>query len=142
MITLKTKEGGRFELPQSAIRIVEEQPEGTIIVYDMGEGQLSHEALLDQYGYVKKQVLDASGIDNPFETRVVDNTEDGAHRITFNRAAIIGRKELHEDPNGAKTVLFVNFGAGVTRIFSADTMNEMDGIEEAKPAKKGGKTNG
>ncbi|MGE4321763.1 MAG: hypothetical protein AB7E60_01885 [Sphingobium sp.] len=130
MLKLKLATGERFEIAASAINIVEEAPgdqKGCIIAYDIGEG-VTDAALSDQYGFVRKAVLDVRGIVNPIEVTRVDQ-EGGTNLVTFSRDRIIARLEVRDSPTGVNVRLHVASGEGSFRIDVADTLDQLDGVE-------------
>ncbi|ATP20409.1 hypothetical protein [Sphingobium yanoikuyae] len=134
-LKLKLQNGARFDLPAAAINIVEERTggeKGCCIGYDIGEGA-ADEALDDAYGFVKKQVIDAGGIQNPIEVTAV-NQEGETHLVTLSRDRIVARREVLESPIGASTILTIASGQASFKLQVADTMDEMDGT--TSPAAK------
>ncbi|HCW59501.1 hypothetical protein [uncultured Sphingobium sp.] len=132
-LKLKLQNGARFELPASAIKIVEESAEGkgSIIGYDLGAGA-AHEVLNDNYGFVKKQVLDAGGITNPIEMTSVSG--DGKTcRVTLSRERIVARLEVLNSPVGVHATLTIASGNSSFELNVADTLDQMDGIESRAP---------
>ncbi|WP_164488853.1 hypothetical protein [Sphingobium sp. LF-16] len=135
VLKLKLDNGARFELPANSISIVEERSadeKGCRIAYDIGGGG-ADESLSDAYGYVKKQVIDAAGIQNPIEVVAV-NEQGETHLVTLSRDRIVGRREVLESPIGASTILTIASGQASFKLQVADTMDEMDGT--TSPAAK------
>lgn len=134
-IKLTLANGARFELPANAIDIVEERPgeeKGCAIGYNLGAG-VSNQQLNDQYGFVKKQAIDAGGIANPIELTAVG--ADGETRlVTLSRSRIVARMEILDGANGINATLTIAAGAGSFPMHVADTLDQMDGIES--PAAK------
>jgi len=146
MLHLKTDNNERLEIPESAIIAITlpssgDAPSG--IIYDMGSGPQS-DHLSDQYGYLKKLVVDAAAIVNPVEVRVIEKHQVGegeeaiiAHRegkLFFSRLRINGRREKKGDPNGANAILFVDLLGKPMAIEVADTLDELDGVEGERKA--------
>ena len=134
-LKLKLQNGARFELPAAAINIVEEQPgeaKGCCIGYDIGAGAADQQ-LSDQYGYVKKQVLDAGGIENPIELTVVGQ-DGGTRLVTLSRNRILARMEVLDSEIGVNATLTVAAGSSSFPLNVADTLDEMDGV--SSPAAK------
>lgn len=140
MLHLKTAAGERLEIPAGCIIAVMKPCDGLNpagIMYDMGAG-LAIDQLSDTYGFVKKSTLDAGGMINPIEVKVIEAVVgeggDAASafregRMIFARSRIEGRRELVGDPNGIRAALFVKFTGQTVRINVADTLDEMDGVE-------------
>ncbi|WHO37887.1 hypothetical protein PMI04_015100 [Sphingobium sp. AP49] len=130
--------GARFELPAAAITIVEErsgEEKGCAIAYDI-DGDRGAETLGDQYGYVKKQAIDAGGIQNPIELTALNN-EGVSRLVTISRDRILARKEVLDSPIGVKSILSIANGQNSFRMTVADTLDQIDGIES--PAKRAAK---
>ncbi|WP_134094061.1 hypothetical protein [Novosphingobium sp. PhB55] len=138
---MKTAAGERLEIPAGCIIAVMRPCDGinpSAIIYDMGAGP-AIDQLSDQYGCVKKTVLDAAGIINPIEVKIVEAVtlgegEEAATalqqgRMIFARSRIEGRREVIGDPNGIRAGLFVNLTGQTMRINVADTLDELDGVE-------------
>lgn len=141
MLHLKTAAGERLEIPAGCIIAVMRPCDGinpSAIIYDMGAGP-AIDQLSDQYGRVKKTVLDAAGIINPIEVKIIEavNGGEGEEAVTvlhqgrmiFARSRIEGRREVIGDSNGIRAGLFVNLTGQTIRINVADTLDELDGME-------------
>jgi hypothetical protein len=132
-LKLKLQNGARFELPAASINIVEERDEGkgSVIGYDIGSGA-ADEALTDQYGFVKKQVIDAGGIQNPIELTVV-GVDGQTHRVTLSRDRVVARLEVLDSPTGVNAILSIASGNASFKLNVADTLDQMDGLESRAP---------
>lgn len=141
MLHLKTAAGERLEIPAGCIIAVMRPCDGinpSAIIHDMGAGP-TIDQLSDQYGRVKKTVLDAGGIINPIEVKIVEAVSVGEGeevttalqqgRMIFARSRIEGRREVLTDPNGIRAGLFVNLTGRTIRINVADTLDELEGVE-------------
>lgn len=128
MLHLKTERGERLELPATAVIAVMKASDGSspsTLVYDLGYGP-QIDRLSDQYGFVRKLVLDAQALVNPIEIRVLEaDRQEG--RMTFSRERIIARREVHEHPEGANTILVVDLTGNPVRINVMETLDELDG---------------
>ncbi len=136
-LKLKLQNGARFELPAAAINIVEEnaEGEGSVIGYDLGAGA-AHEMLNDNYGFVKKQVLDAGGITNPIELTSVAG--DGKTcRVTLSRERIVARLEVLDSAVGINAILSIASGNASFKLNVADTLDQMDGVESRASKPRG-----
>lgn len=148
MLHLKTAAGERLEIIASSILAVFkpcDHVQPSAIIFDMGTG-MQFEALSDQYGFVKKAVIDNMAMINPIEVRLVEGTQIGVDtrtgqpvmaapfnegRLFIPRDMIVGRREIVDDPNGIKAKLFLDM-RGKRMVFNvADTLDEMDGVEPA-----------
>ncbi|PZQ56280.1 MAG: hypothetical protein DI555_06610 [Novosphingobium pentaromativorans] len=145
MLLLNTAAGERLEIPAGCVIVVMRPCNGinpSAIMYDMGEGAIVDQ-LSNPYGVVKKTVLDAGGIINPIEVKLLEpvlgDTGDEASttlaqgRMIFARSRIVGRREVLEDPNGVRSRLFVDLAGNPIRINVADTLDELDGVEAGDP---------
>lgn len=144
MLHLKTSAGERLEIPASCITAVMKPCDGAnpcAIIFDMGAGA-QIDQLSDQYGFVKKAVIDSMGIINPVELRIIEQIRVGegdnivvAHkegRVFISRERIEGRREVKDDPNGVRAKLFANLfnqPGKTTPINVADTLDEIDGLD-------------
>ncbi|MFK4871679.1 hypothetical protein [Novosphingobium sp. ZW T3_23] len=146
MLHLKTAAGERLEIPAGCIIAVIKPCGGesaSAVAYDMGFGQ-QLDQLSDQYGFVKKNVIDSMAIVNPIEVRhiegtIIATTDSGSPifgapynegRMFFSRSLITGRREVKDEAiPGCKSRLFVNLLGGVMPINIADTLEELDGVE-------------
>ena len=143
MLSLKSLDGARVEIPASCIQVVMKPSDDSApssVLYDLGSGpEISK--LSDQYGFVKKLVSDSSGIPNPIELCVVEmisSNEDGSPvygtgKIFIARSRIQGRIEVLDDPNGVKSRLFIDWCGNVSQFRVTDSLDDMDGIEPAVP---------
>lgn len=147
MLHLKTAAGERLEIPAVCIIAVMKPCNGVnpaAIIFDMGAGP-QVDQLADQYGFVKKAVIDSQGIINPVEVRIIeqlrigegDDAVTGFHegRMFVARDRIAGRREVLDDLNGIRARLLLNLFDRPTQISVADTLDEIDGVEPAVPAK-------
>lgn len=146
MLHLKTAAGERLEIPAGCIIAVIKPCDGEspcAVVYDMGFGQ-QLDQLSDQYGFVKKNVIDSMAIVNAIEVRhiegaIIAKADNGSPifgapykegRMFFSRSLISGRREVKGDAiPGCKSRLFVNLLGGVMPINIADTLDELDGTD-------------
>lgn len=141
MLHLKTAAGERLEIPAGCIIAVMRPCDDinpSAIMYDMGAGAIM-EQLSDQYGFVKKSVLDAAAMINPIEVKIVEKVTVGEGpeaatamrqgRAIFARSRIVGRREILSDPSGIRACLFVNLQGSPLQINIADTLDELDGVE-------------
>lgn len=141
MLHLKTAAGERLEIPAGCIIAVMRPCDGinpSAIMYDMGAGAIM-EQLSDQYGFVKKSVLDAAAMINPIEVKIMEKVVVGEGpeaatamqqgRAIFARSRIVGRREILSDPSGIQACLFVNLQGSPMQINIADTLDELDGVE-------------
>jgi hypothetical protein len=147
MLHLTTGRAERLEIPAYAILAVIKPCDDTMpcaIVFDMGFG-MQFEQLSDQYGFVKKAVIDSMAMVNPIEARILEPVQVGEGDATVTgmqegkvflaRERIIGRREIGGDPNGIKAKLFVDL-VGKRMLFNiADTLDELDGTEAPKKPK-------
>lgn len=152
MLRLKTAAGERLEIPDTCITAVMkpcDRANPCAVIYDTGAGA-QVDQLADQYGFVKKAVIDAMAMVNPVEVRIVEPVSvgevQGFHegRIFLSRLRIVGRREVNGDPNGIRARLFVdlfNQEGKATTLNIADTLDEMDGVEAA-PSKAEDKAEG
>ena len=119
MLHLKTAAGERLEIPAASIMAVMKPCDGVnpaAIIYDVGAGPQADQ-LADQYGFVKKAVIDSQGMVNPLEVRIIEQVTIGAGgdavtgfhegRMFLSRDRIVGRREMLNDPHGAKARLFI-----------------------------------
>lgn len=146
MLNLKTAKGERLEIPESAIAAITKPSNGEApagIIFDMGSGDQA-EHLQDQYGFVKKLVVDSHLMINAIEVTVAEpaqgeNAQPGEvalGKIFFSRDRILARKEILGDPRGINAQIFVHL-FGRTQILSVlDTLDEMDGTTSEKPDAK------
>lgn len=137
MLTLHTVDDTRLELPASCVLAVMQPSDDSApssILYDLGPG-LEISKLSDQYGFVKKLVVDSSGIMNPIEIRVVEpvSSEEGQSygegKVFFARSRIQARQELKDAEDGAKSLLYIHLFGNVTKFRLLDTLDELDGVE-------------
>lgn len=132
MLHLTTAASERLGLPAYAIIAVMKPVAGNpcAIIFDMGAGDGPQvDQLSDQYGFVKKLVVDAQALVNPIEVREV--TPEGQARLFFARERIVGRREVKPCVGGINATLFVNLLGKVTALQVADTLDELDGVEPA-----------
>jgi hypothetical protein len=149
MLHLKTAAGERLEIPAVCIMAVMKPCNGinpAAIIYDVGTGPQADQ-LADQYGYVKKAVIDSQGMVNPLEVRIIEQVTIGTDadavtgfhegRMFIARDRIVGRREVLDDPHGVKARLFIRLFDRPNTINVADTLDEIDGIEPpTKPANR------
>lgn len=147
MLHLKTAAGERLEIPAAFIIAVMKPCDGAnpaAIIFDMGAGP-QVDQLSDQYGFVKKAVIDSQGIINPVEVRIIEQVAIGTGadavtgfhegRMFIARDRIVGRREVLDDPNGIRARLFLSLFDRPSAISVADTLDEIDGVESVAPAK-------
>lgn len=142
MLQLKTAAGERLEIPAACIMAVMKPCDGVnpcAIIYDFGAGA-QVDQLADQYGFVRKAVIDAMAMINAVEIRIVEPVSlDGVEgwregRMFLSRQRILGRREVRDDPNGVRARLYAdlfNIAGKATTLNIADTLDEMDGVESS-----------
>lgn len=147
MLNLTTVAQERLELPPSCIVAVFIPANGAAksgIMYDLGTGPIT-QFLSDTYGFIKKTLVDMATMANPIELRVLepykvspddDEIKIGEGKMFFARSRIIARQELKDNDQGAHAMLFVNLTGQPRQIFIADTLYELDGVDNPKPKPK------
>lgn len=137
MLNLKTASGERLEIPESAVQAVTKPSNGLAdcgVIFDVGSGPQA-EMLTDQYGFVKKLIVDSRAMINAVELSAVepDNSE-GAEpgavaigKLYLSRDRITARKEIKGDPRGINAIIFAELFGRTQAISIAETLDEMDG---------------
>lgn len=136
MLHLKTASGERLEIPATCINAVMQPCDGVnpcAIIFDFGANK-QIEQLSDQYGFVKKAVIDSMAMINPVEVRVLEQVGEklAEGRMFLSRDRILGRREVKHDASGIHARLFVDLLAKPISINIADTLDELDGVQAPK----------
>lgn len=144
MLKLNLAAGGRLELPGYALLAVMKPSDGSnpsSVIYDLGAG-VQIDPLADQYGFVRKLARDGGTFENPIEVETIeklagesaDAVTVARGKITMSRTAIVGRRDLMDDADGARAQLFVRFGTATSTLLVSESLDQMDGIDTAQPA--------
>lgn len=125
MLTFEMKNGGKLDLPATAILMLEElegKEKGCSIIFSYGQKN-ELERLSDTYGFVKKKWLDSypEFASQALEVTIADEVKN--RKLTIPKDAIIGMRELKDSPVGAKLSLMLNINGA---IFPINVVDERD----------------
>lgn len=107
MIQLTSTSGEKQALPPAVIAAVFKPSDGSApsAVLIRVNGQVRFQALVEQYGYVKKLIIDSMILPNPIEVTVIEAGNEG--KAFFSRDNIIGFTEVkNQQPVNAS--IYVN----------------------------------
>jgi hypothetical protein len=139
MLYLTTARKERLEIPPACVTAVMRPSGGTApgaLVFDLGFGP-QVEQLDNDYGWVKRIIIDCGVMANPVELRILEPAAEGnglAEGLMFvSRQRIVGRREVLDDPAGVRARLFVDLIGKTTPVSIADTLDDLDGIAAPAP---------
>lgn len=135
MIQVTTAAGEKSSLPPSVIKAVMKPSDGSgpssIIIHVNGMARV--QPLADQYGYVKKLLIDSMIMVNPIEVTTVEVAGEGL--MFFSRENIIGWSEVKNQPPTNASIYVDLFGSPVMQNIK-ETVDELH-LEFTQPSPSG-----
>lgn len=125
MLTLKLADGGETDIPISSVLLLEEGPDKALfVVYTLDRQQNQSDKVTDNYGFLKKKLIDGMF---PKGIEVTKQVEKDKFRLFISESYIVARRDLLDKETPAKTRLTLNVNGPIFSVDVLETRKQLDG---------------
>jgi len=126
MLTLNLAEGGQTDIPFASVLLIEETDKDKVtIVYNLDGQQNQADLVTDNYGFLKKKLIDNMALVKPVE--VTKEFEKKKQRLYISETYIVARRDITDKENPHKTRLTLNVRGPIFNIEVLETRAKLDG---------------